>query len=269
MDLLDYRNKIVVSGEVVELYLYDKTLSKKINDLTEEEKTKKAKNEIVPQVYDENYKRSKSSAYRSRKELERLINANVGQYKESDKFITLTFSEERDRDGVIKCFKRFNERLRYKCKNDYKYIAVIERGTIGTERLHLHCIFFDLPFIKASELAKIWKYGFVKVNAIENYANISQYVTKYVEKTLTDSTYIPKGKKFYITSLGLKKPQTFYMDDLEMIEFVNRYEEIYPDKIAVSDLQCENEHVGTYRYVKIDKMKIKKTFSRDTFEIEC
>lgn len=98
------------------------------------------------------------------------------------------------------CFKNFNKRLRYAYKDfDYQYIAIIEKGTRNTKRLHLHCLFF--------EFFNIWAYGTVDMKAINNYNDVASYILKCVSRTLEDCHYIGKGKKFYITSMKLKQPK--------------------------------------------------------------
>lgn len=238
--------KVVKSGAITEIYSYDIPQFKTIKQ--SEEKTKKKANKKENKIKtDEEYTRQERTINRTKRDLKRLIYANIGQYKEKDKFITLTFKENPTREQVFTKFKQFNRRLKNKYKNyDYQYIAVIEKGTKNTKRLHLHCLFFGLPYIAQSELQEIWHYGIVDVRKISDYYDIAKYVVKYISKTLSDSTYIPKGKKAYTTSHGLKKPIEEYLNDDDVIRKLKdkNIEILYKDRY-------NNEYQGYYNYYKI------------------
>lgn len=230
----EYSYKVILSGDIIELYKYEEIRYKKIimnADLLKKEKIITFNNEQEidkekgKDIY--SHKRDPETIRETRRRLKRSINANVNQYLPmKDKFITLTFEEMLTRDEVVKCFKLFNKRLRYKY-NEYKYqyIAVIEKGTKGTKRLHLHCLFFGLPYIPVLEFREIWVYGNVDMKAIKNYNDVAGYVLKYIEKTLSDDNYIPKGKKFYISSMNLKKSKELYLDEEKIVIFLEKYKE--------------------------------------------
>lgn len=259
-----YDAKIIVSGNMLEVYFYDfEQVKRKIIDEVEQEKNDDEENETandkgeLKKNDDDNlsYQRNKRSAVRSKKNLERLISANVGQYEEKDKFITLTFRQNVSRDELLHEFRIFVRRLKKRYGTEFEYIAVIERGTRGQEKLHLHCIFFNLPYVKNSYLRKLWGNGFVKINAFESEEEIVAYMVKYVQKTLTDDSYIGKGKKFYFTSQHLKKPIETNCSLKEAVRIVNGYEKIYSDKVAITDFEFDNMHVGKCRYIKINNPK--------------
>lgn len=230
----EYSYKVILSGDVIEIYKYEEIRYKKIvlnADLFKknkiitfncerEEDKERSKDSL-------SHKRDPETIRETRRRLKRLINANVNQYLPmKDKFITLTFEDMLTRDEVVKCFKLFNKRLRYKYKkHNYQYIAIIEKGTQGTKRLHLHCLFFGLPYIPVLEFREIWVYGNIDMKAIKNYNDVASYVLKYIEKTLGDDNYIPKGKKFYISSMNLKKSKEFYLDTVEITTFLEKYKD--------------------------------------------
>lgn len=281
-----YDSKIIVSGNMFEVYFYDiEQVKKMITDDDTEQKINESntefdennekeidKSSVIDEkdrlIKDTKYKRLPRSAQRSKKKLERLIFANIGQYEEKDKFITLTFKENVDRDKLLFEFKNFIRRLKRQYGKDFEYIAVIERGTRGQEKLHLHCIFFNLPYVKNSYLRKIWGNGFVKINAFETEQEIVSYMIKYVEKTLTDDSYVGKGKKFYFTSQNLKKPIESYCSLSEAVNMINGYENIFPDKVALCDFEFDSVHVGKCRYIKINNPKVKRTKNITDDEIE-
>ena len=234
--LKEYQNKIVLSGNVTEIYTYNEPRFKKMEDENRKavKKVKKAKQketdeqtqEVITEDTDKEdteYRRRQRDIAMVRKKMNRIIYANVGQYEHTEKFVTFTFEGELPtRDEVFKKWKRFKERLEYKYK-DVEYIAVIERGSSNTKRLHLHVIFFNLPFVPVNDFARIWKYGFVYINKVDGIQGAVHYLLKYVEKTLEDD-YIPKGKRFYFTSQGLKKPTEIYLDEDEFIDFASETE---------------------------------------------
>lgn len=123
------------------------------------------------------------------------------KHNENGKFVTLTFSNEEytelakevqgegyELDNRIAklAVRRFLERWRKKYKKSVRHWLVTELGHKGTEHLHLHGIIWADD---ATEIEKIWKYGFVwkgkKVNnSIVNYVSerTINYIVKYVTK---------------------------------------------------------------------------------------
>ncbi|MEG0408986.1 MAG: hypothetical protein RR623_08945 [Bacilli bacterium] len=252
----DYDYKIVESGNIIEIYKYYRQNYKVIKDdktlVDNQENTFVVKGKQKKEI-NSSYKRDKNTIYETKRRLKRLINSNIGQYETKDKFITLTFKEFLTRDEVIKSFKNFNKRLRYKFNNiNYQYIAVIERGSQGTQRLHLHCLFFNLPYINVYEFQSIWVYGNVNMKALKDYKDVSSYILKYVGKTLEDSTFIPKGKKFYITSMHLKRPRQLFLENKEAIEYISTY---LPQSDILYETDFERSYVGKFHYMKIKLQK--------------
>lgn len=254
-----YNYKIVVSGDEVEIYKYAVKQYKNLKEESKDEKTemeesKKEKKSDEIELTDETYKRNPQDVRKMKVKLRRLINANAFQYPEKDKFITLTFKgKEPTRQQVTDCFHKFKIRLKRKFPNvDYKYIAVIERGTQGTERLHMHVIFFNLPFIKRNEFQEIWKYGRVDMRAIDTFYDLANYVVKYVEKTLEDGSYIPKGKRFYFPSRGLKKPNELFLSDGDIDDFMEKH---CKEKSLVYETDFTSDYCGDCHYMKFSKTR--------------
>lgn len=248
VDIVSYSYKIIESGSIIEIYQYKNERHKLIREKSAGTKLKKTKNnkkEVVK--IKEDYQRKEQTVFETKRRLKRLINANVGQYETKDKFITLTFKDFLTRDEVIKCFKNFNKRLRYAYKDfDYQYIAVIEKGTRNTKRLHLHCLFFGLPYIPVIEFVNIWAYGTVDMKAINNYNDVASYILKYVSKTLEDCHYIGKGKKFYITSMKLKKPKELLLKEKEIEKYLCSIE-----TKTLFETDFNSLYVGQVHYMKL------------------
>lgn len=239
-----YIVKCVKSGKILETYVYESPQFKKIGKDKANIKTgiKKSKKKCT----DENYKREDKSVYKTKRMLKRLINANIGMYPETDKFITLTFKDFKSREQVLTDFRNFIRRLSDRYKG-YKYIAVIERGTKSTKRLHLHCLFFGLPYVPREEFQAIWSYGGVDMRAIEDYNDVANYIMKYVKKTLEDGSFIPKGKKFYTHSKGMYEPEVYYLMAEELVNFMKdkNVQEMY--RTSYSD-----EYRGDVEYIKLE-----------------
>lgn len=276
-NLEKYDSKIILSGNMLEVYFYELEQVKK-EPMQEEQEENESLNENAENdkqetnnsclKFDDKYKRQKVSAQRSKKNLERLISANIGQYREKDKFVTLTFKKHVERDELLLSFKNFIRRMKRKYGNSFEYIAVVERGTRGQKKLHLHCIFFNLPYVKNSYLRKIWQNGFVKINAFETEQEIVSYMIKYVEKTLLDDSYVGKGKKFYFTSQNLKKPIESFCTLSEAVKIINGYETLFPEKVPLCDFDFNNVHVGKCRYLKVNYPKVKRVYLKDDDEVE-
>lgn len=181
---------------------------------------------------------------RARRDLRRIVNANVNQYGKDfkAKFVTLTFAEHiTDLQSANIEFKKFIKRLNYKMfgtkKSNLKYTCVPEFTKKG--RVHYHVIFYNLPYIKADKLAEIWGQGFIKINKIDNCDNVGAYVSKYMTK---DNEHI-KGKKSYFNSRNLIKPTEII--EKEMIESFRGF--LSFENITYS-ATFENDYLGMITY---------------------
>lgn len=248
-----YTYKIVKSGSNTEIYAYDESKMKKIDN----SETDKLDNEIVKKVKtksqeiecDEDYKRRDYDIALVKKKIKRIVNVNINKSENTDKFLTLTFEgEPPTREQVILAFKRFKERFIYKYKHSFEYLAVIERGTEGTERLHMHLIVFGFPYIKQKELQELWANGWLYIEETYKTKDPADYMVKYIEKTLITND-IGKGKRFYFTSRNLKKPDEIYMDDEEFLDYIEEND--------LGDLRCQlnfdSIYVGSCTYAKYVK----------------
>lgn len=140
-------------------------------------------------------RRQKANAWRVRvaEELRRRKQA---------KFVTLTFSEEKlnemkewtqceDENKIATAAMRlFLERWRKKFKHSLRHWCVTEKGQEGTERIHLHGIFFrnentteeEWEYISDNEkLQSIWQYGITDVGYMCNQQTVN-YLVKYILK---------------------------------------------------------------------------------------
>ena len=190
-----YNKKAVISGDIVEIYEYKNDVLEGYSD------TRKTVKGRQSRASDEDRKENrKKTLHRARRDLRRLVNCNIEEYS---KFVTLTFREDvRDVKKANYEFKKFKQRLETRIDKKLQYVCVIEFMQNG--RVHYHCVFFNLPYIRNKDLKAIWRNGYVKINKIENVDNVGAYVCKYMTKDNDDDRLL--GHKMYFSSRGLKKP---------------------------------------------------------------
>lgn len=193
---IDNRYKAVVSGKLVELYIFEKPLL-----LNRKGKKHRSLFSIRSNEYRER------TAYRGSFHIRRLLYASFTEYS---KFITLTF---RDTDSFdifdLKVCNRFKSefiaKLKRNLKKNLKYVVVPEFQKRGAVHYHIIC---DLPFLEKEHIAKLWPHGFLDVRAIPNIDKQAYYLSKYISKNRIDPRF--EGNKTYFTSRGLAKPTTIY-----------------------------------------------------------
>lgn len=191
-----YDKKVIMAGNVVEVYEYDTGVQFGYKDIKKNSKGRQA----TANDDDKEKNREKVLA-RARRDLRRLINCNIQKHS---KFLTLTFADNvQDLDYANYEFKKFILRLNYHYGIKVKYSVVVEFQKRGA--IHYHCILYNLvQKINVKEFQEIWKQGFIKINSIDNIDNVGAYVCKYMTKT-GDNRLV--GKKMYFNSRNLVKPQ--------------------------------------------------------------
>jgi len=217
--MFQYFTKIVKSGRYIEVYQREK--GGFTNTLSANKKKEINQEDDVP--------RSDFANQRARTNIRRLLNAN----EEFTKFLTLTFAGENpDLDFAYYEFRKFIQRLKYKKGGNIKYLAVVEWGTAGTNRLHFHLV-LDIPYVQKNLLQQIWGNGFVQINKIDHVSNLGAYISKYMGK----DTELLKGRKKYFHSRNLNKPKEY----------------IYPwftqaasNLLGASELLFENQYISRY-----------------------
>lgn len=207
-----YRQKLIKSGDLLEIYSYEQAI--RINH--KRKKRRKAKKEKPQENELEKRIKSDFSLRRTRANIVRLVNSN----SELKVFITLTFDNKKSVDGsftdIAKCnliFSNFIKRLkRYypellylavpEFQSDYYFRSKIKKEHGGN--IHYH-VLSNLPYTANEKLAKLWRYGFVKINNILHVSRVGLYVAKYIAKELFDGRL--KGKKKVFYSRQLKRPE--------------------------------------------------------------
>lgn len=229
--LQPYQRRLIRSGNVVELYDYEKSVIRGSGGAR-----RGRANQAFTSMEVKQENRSKT-ANRARTKVRRIINANP----QLNKFLTLTFAENvTDIDfaymslgSFIKCLNR-----RYP---GFQYVCVIEFQKRGAIHFHLLC---NLPFVDVNALAKLWGHGFIKLNRIDNVDNVGAYVTKYMTKDNMDERLI--GRRSYSMSRGLNAPQV-YTDEKQ----IEAELESLADVQRVQTSTYESEYYGIVRYTQI------------------
>lgn len=244
--------RLYLSKDVIELTTYDQIQYKRkkqgsgglrdsINQssLSEEEKAFKKARELL------------KSAFRARKEIRLTINANIDiQGKEKAKFLTLTFKEDiRDLKKANRIFSKFIMRLNYSQGEGFKahYVAVPQfqdkrrKGVI-----HYHVIFFNLPYIKISELRALWGHGFIKINAIDDVDNVGAYMVGYMGKNFIDQRF--ENEKRFFCSRGLADPK-------EIKGYSEKEINLGDDWNLHFEASYDNEYTGKIHYKQFRRKK--------------
>lgn len=232
--------RIILSGDVLELYEYEKPIFYDFSD----PKGGAAK------TSDENAEDSRKRAVqRAKSMIKKLVNANFSQHHNKigkpywSKFLTLTFDENiRDLTVANSMFTLFMKRLNYKLFSSkdaiIKYLAIVEFQKNG--RVHFHVVLFNLPFIPRiiDVFRETWGNGLIRINAIYDETNIGSYISKYMTKSDLKKL---DGRKSYFTSRNLKRPgiirdeKTVLRIKLELLR-------------AVFKREFDSEHTGKSKY---------------------
>jgi len=249
-----YRQKLIESGDYVEIYDYENFI--KINQKRKKRRNNKKAKRIGPSTYLEELCRETKNGFslrRTRSNIVRLVNSNP----DLKVFITLTFDSHKFGDKPFTDFKECNlifsnfiKRLKRKYPN-LKYLAVPEfqsdyyhRTNIRKEfggNIHYHLL-SNLPFIENTIFEKIWGYGFIKINNIRQVSAVGPYVAKYIGKELFDGRLNGKKKLFYSRTLNRSKIIITYS---KIKEYLNNLKS--PLKL-LHETTYKSEYLGRARY---------------------
>lgn len=222
--------KIVVTGNIIEVTTYDR-----LNVCS-----KGGRLEGDGEYTLKNYRQRQQTR---RNRIRHLVACN---FTNKDKFVTLTFRDTLDFDirdvkACNKAFDRFVKRVRRRYPH-FKYIAVIEfQDANGRGAVHYHMI-CNLPYVPADELAKLWGYGFIRINQIESCDNVGAYVVKYMNKDLDDTRLC--GLKAYNMSQGLAQPVTAVSWERADDFLLQQLETLTQGKTPSYGATYESEHAG-------------------------
>lgn len=181
--------KIIRSGNVVEIYTYDKEPPP-----YRPRKKTKFKN---PRRRYKNVQSSRASFFR-------LVQANVCR-SSPPAFLTLTMREVVSLGEGWRAFKKFFLRLQYNSDTRIRYIAVPEFQKRGA--VHFHCLVFGFTHEEiigerlTRRIAKLWGHGFVDIRPSDGSPALAGYLAKYMSKAMFDERL--SGKRAYSASRSL------------------------------------------------------------------
>lgn len=254
-----YDIRLIQAGNITEIIEYEKLVI-----VRDEKLNNKACSKIGRSIKASEENQSKNREYikyKARNEVRRLINANVYQHRDENGtvytpvFLTLTFAQNlKDITQANKEFRKFIKRLGNYAAHDQayiKYVAVPEFQKRGA--VHYHLVMFNLPYIKARIIEKIWSHGFIKINAIDEVDNVGAYVCKYMTKE--DDQDKLKGQKCYFTSRSINKPEEIKtLSDSktgrkikEMLNDLSEYKKYVTEQ--------DSEYYGLIRYTQYNTLK--------------
>lgn len=222
--------KVISSGNVIEVYEYEKDTVKEFPGGDDEKYNQYEKmvlgndeNDWIHEKTDRTDERRKQTLREARNLTRRLALMNFGQ---ADTFLTLTYPNERhltenDIEIADNDFKKFMQRFNYRY-GKVKYLAVREFTKRG--RIHFHLLTDWKPDVQTEteirelevEFArKVWKHGFVDIKVMTEVDNIGAYLIKYMTKNVSLEAF--KGHKAYLCSKGLDRPFEYRGEEAEAI----------------------------------------------------
>lgn len=219
-------SKVVVSGDVVEVYTFSKGI--RCGHERGYEIVRRSGSTVD---HEDDLQKREDNLYRARQRIRRLIWANQTKYT---KFLTLTYAKtELDIDKVQRDIKTFVQRMR-RHGYDMKYVYVLEHqrsrglkeGNDGC--LHVHMLIFNDEKIDLDMLNECWGHGNTDISALKDVKNVGAYVCKYITK----DTLAAFNKKVFSCSRGLNrgKVENFYTEGYSD----HRYDGLHPDDIIKS-----------------------------------
>ncbi len=197
--------KAIITGNLHELFVYDSPIKYGFKYSPAQLIAKKnrafsnALDMDAEQIKERQQLYLRCSSERAKLKIRRLVQGNMYKYKETPKFLTLTFDRQiEDLKTANKEFtnfiKRFDRYLGYKVR----YVAVPEFQKNG--RVHYHMILFNSTFIAGIFIEKrIWKNGGTNIQTTYKTKGLCTYMSKYISKSFQDVRY--KGHKRYFFSL--------------------------------------------------------------------
>lgn len=149
----------------------------------------------------------------SRKKLMRLVHEN---FYEGDYWMTLTYEKDpKDLKEAKKFanyfFRAINRSRKKEGLEKAKYVYVIEEGTYGTKRFHIHAVMDN--GLSKDEVERRWIYGATNIKTMryqgkeEDFLGITNYMSKNPE-VYQKTSFRLKGARAWATSKGnLRLPE--------------------------------------------------------------
>jgi len=197
---MELYKKIVQSGDLIEVYTYERTPAPRRNGIRSAYKRKKTRKANLQT------KRSHESIQRAYNQFRRKVRTNLYHQKTKPHFVTLTMLEITTLPIANKLLTKFIAKLR-KHEPQHTYIAVPEFQKRGA--VHYHILVWGLPHdthiseIHTRRLQGLWGYGYVDVIATDGHPKIAAYMAKYMQKAMRDDRLV--GNKAYTSTRQLMR----------------------------------------------------------------
>jgi len=231
--------KIVISGNELELYQYDKTPQPK-RPTTRKSKVSPFSGTLRLRRWDNGNK--------TRKQFRRIVCANVSQDR-PPALLTLTIMQNTTVPEAYNRLTTYFQRLRKKGIID-RYIAVPEfqkRGAVHFHALTWGKIIDYVPKERYTRtLQNLWQYGFVDIIQTDGSPKLSTYLSKYMSKALFD--YRLSGQKAYCTSRQLLRPVSY--NTPAAIDHICSEFSLGVENLPLHVRQFSTEWLGTCTYKK-------------------
>jgi len=195
--------KLIKSGNLIELYEYEKDCSKKKAYYKPRKKRYRIEGLSTRRRYD--------NASRLKKGFIRLVRSNLTG-ADRPAFFGLTFAEVLPFEAGVTAVTFFFKRLRKTFGKRFRYIAVPEFGRLGTQRLHFHVLVWGLPenLILNERNTRLfqncWQEGFLDCIPTDGAPALAGYLGKYLFKALHNDGLV--GKKAYFCSRNTLRPMS-------------------------------------------------------------
>lgn len=216
-------NKIIKIGNQIELYTYEKDLSRlgrktkgrrvfDVSDVLPSVVVSRAScveslRSNSPEVGSSLQKR-RDHVYRSVLSFKRLVLSNISEH-EAPLLVTLTYAENcTNLRLAYRHFDSFRKSLRRRFGSQFRYIAVPEFQKRGA--IHFHAFFWGLPASLSENerstrlVASLWGQGFADVFLTDGSPKLVSYLAKYMAKSASDSRLF--GKKAFRSSHNIFRP---------------------------------------------------------------
>lgn len=231
--------KIVISGNELELYQYDKAPQPK--------RSTRKKSKISPFAGTLKLRRW-DNGNKTRKQFRRIVCANVAQGG-SPALLTLTMLQVTSLHEAYGRLTTFFQLLRKKGVTD-RYIAVPEFQKRGAVHFHVLCWGRITDYVVNERHTRIiqnlWGLGYVDIIQTDGSPKLATYLSKYMSKALFDHRL--SGQKAYSTSRAVLRPVSY--NTQTAIDFIRSEFSLGVDNTPLHVRQFSTEWLGTCTYKK-------------------
>jgi hypothetical protein len=222
----EYR-KIIKSGNVVEVYSYEKApkLEGRPRAKGQHRSREVSDDGRLPDLA----RKREDNIKRCRQKFIRLVRANTGR-ADTNALITLTYAAIVDIETATRHFNQFTGLLRKTLGTDFRYIGVPEFQERGA--VHFHVLYWGLasrlieyekPHWKREEdigqmdkvergtrfIQNCWAYGYVDCIPTDNSEKLAGYLAKYMSKAMYDERLLRKRAYYYSRNIYRPYSSTF------------------------------------------------------------